>query len=513
MSYDIIIENFDNSWNEYENFNSNQNDDNINDNNSDNSDNSNNSNNDINEFFKNKKSAKKKGVKKVSAKKAGPKKVGAKKVGAKKAGAKKVGAKKAGAKKAGAKKVGTKKAGPKKAGAKKVGAKKAGAKKAGAKKVGAKKVGAKKASAKKTGAKKAGAKKAGAKKAGAKKAGAKKAGSKKTGSKKIDTKKAGSKKTGSKKTGAKKAGAKKLGIKKTGTHHNGIKPIDHKAISQSSINNFDKDFPNLFDRPTNKNNKPLVKYNSSPQIKHVAVEKKTKSKKINKKKPLKPAIISLNTGIGDKLYNQRYCNIVPTKNSMVNCENCIFDKSYLTKRKLKEIIYQNQNQCINDCNKDKKCTGYTYNTKNKKCTKYSGYPRDIIKDNSAKHINSGYIINVNRPLHFNKLSKKLQENIKKKCVGQYLNLQYRNIKNDLTDCIKKISSKNKKTLVEIDKECAFKSLDHPKIIRKYKVIKNFTKSRKDPAIDKSEKIYNKYNNLRKKNTKVLKSLESKSDEN
>ena len=329
--------------------------------------------------------------------------------------------------------------------------------------------------------------------------------SNKKNSKKSNSKKAGVKKAGPKKTGPKKAGIVSINLN---NNNNGIKPIDNKAIIYSSINNFDKEFPNLYDRP--RIAKPLVKVDSNPQIKHGSPPKKINKIKIKKKKALKPVILSLNTGSGDKLFNQRYCNILPTKNSYITCNNCTFDNKYLKNGKYKEIIYKNQNQCFNNCNKDIKCTGYTYNYKNKKCTKYSGYPRDTIK---SKNINSGYILNIKRPLHYNRLSKKAQENIKKKCAGQYLNLQYRNIHSDLTNCIKKISNKNKKTSVEIDKKCAFKSLDRPKTVRKYIFKTSFPNSRKDPNIDNAHKVYKQYTVLRKKNKKALTSLQNKQDKN
>jgi len=169
---------------------------------------------------------------------------------------------------------------------------------------------------------------------------------------------------------------------------------------------------------------------------------------------------------------------------------------------------------LNQCNKNKKCTSFTYDYKKineKNCTQYRGFPKNINKN--IKNINSGYTVNIIPEKSYKNMNKIEKENIKRKCAGQYLNLQYRNIHNDLTKCITKIDSNNKnKNTIIFNDNCLWKSLDYPKIIRKSIFKTKFENASKDPIISNAEIKYKKYIKLRNENKKILDKLQENEPE-
>ena len=146
--------------------------------------------------------------------------------------------------------------------------------------------------------------------------------------------------------------------------------------------------------------------------------------------------VILNNG-DEQLYNPIYCNLLSLNDGYFQCNNCSFDNSaggtiakYNPNDLYNNSSYDSKGEqnCLSDCEKDQRCTAYTYDiSSNVPCQLYTGIPHHINYNSNNK--NSGYYIgyNKNKPgLNFNytTLNDTQKNNIRKKCANQYLNNNY-----------------------------------------------------------------------------------------
>jgi hypothetical protein len=130
----------------------------------------------------------------------------------------------------------------------------------------------------------------------------------------------------------------------------------------------------------------------------------------------------------NNLYNGLYCPYLindVVKNGYYSCNNCAFNSNVAMTASTDEhnlisnpIKTDSINSCQNLCNARPYCTTYEYNSGNGNCTIKTGFPSDIIKDQS--NIYSGYKVNVPPPA-FSTLTSDKQVNIRKRCLNQYIN--------------------------------------------------------------------------------------------
>jgi hypothetical protein len=215
----------------------------------------------------------------------------------------------------------------------------------------------------------------------------------------------------------------------------------------------------------------------------------------------------------NELYNYIYCDIFPSNNGFNTCNNCNYGEQTV----LKTIQSKSDQECLNDCNNDKKCTSYSYNTQNNNCTEYVSFPTQI--NNNVENVNSGYSIH-KFGYNYNNLTSSQKQNIQQKCANQFLNNTFTpNNKNiDLTSCLSisnsepsgtigilgKSPQNGLNTFLNLDAECVYNTYNNNGIQTSVKnnAVYNDNDSlingESDPIINNAENLYNNYNNLKEK---------------
>lgn len=215
----------------------------------------------------------------------------------------------------------------------------------------------------------------------------------------------------------------------------------------------------------------------------------------------------------NELYNHIYCDIFPSNNGFNTCNNCNYGEQTV----LKTRQAKSEQECLNDCNNDKKCTSYSYNKTNNNCSEYVSFPTQI--NNNVENVNSGYSIH-KFGYNYNNLTPTQKQNIQQKCANQFLNNTFTpNNKNiDLTSCLSisnsepsgttgilgKSSQNGLNTFLNLDAKCVYNTYNSNGIktsIRYNPVYNNndsLINGQSDPTIDNAEKLYNGYNNLKEK---------------
>jgi hypothetical protein len=158
----------------------------------------------------------------------------------------------------------------------------------------------------------------------------------------------------------------------------------------------------------------------------------------------------------NQLYNPIFCDLFPTNNGFNTCQNCNFDNLTLWE----EIHKNNEQECLTDCDKDERCTSYSFdNSKNdKNCSKYRSFPSSI--NNNVQNINSGYSLKYG--FDYRNLNSSRQDNVKTKCANQYLNNIFTPDKNiNLNKCLEikdvndDLYKEIKNTEFRIDPKCLY----------------------------------------------------------
>lgn len=262
----------------------------------------------------------------------------------------------------------------------------------------------------------------------------------------------------------------------------------------------------------------------------------------------------LNSGFNE-LYSEIFCNLFSTNNGFRTCKNCNYGDQTIWQVNTQE----DEQNCLNNCNNDVRCTSYSFDTskKDQNCTKYISFPTQI--NRNIENINSGYSLN-KFGFDYNNLSQEQKNNIQNKCANQYLNNyftpNYHDI--DLSSCINiqniptsnteenlkwwnilynnassnntlfnnatsnNVSSNNassnnasyntNNTQFTMNPECVFNIYQQNNIpininnTPLYNNNINYTKSKSDPIIDIQEKLYNTYTNKSLENININNSL-------
>jgi len=135
----------------------------------------------------------------------------------------------------------------------------------------------------------------------------------------------------------------------------------------------------------------------------------------------------LSSGFND-LYTQIYCNLYPTTDGFSTCQNCNFE-NMIPYNKTNNIT-NSESECSSNCNTDPVCTSYSYNTSSKVCNKYNTFPEKI---NSVTGTNSGYSL-TKYTYPYTSLPEDKQQNIKDRCISQFLDNSYSNKNIDTRKC-------------------------------------------------------------------------------
>lgn len=197
----------------------------------------------------------------------------------------------------------------------------------------------------------------------------------------------------------------------------------------------------------------------------------------------------INSG-NTQLYNNIFCNFVPTNNGFNTCTNCNFDVTNATKTSTQD----GSQDCLNSCSSQSNCVAYSYNNSNGSCSEYSTFPNQI---NTANGIDSGYSLNF--PYDYTTLSSQQQNNVQVKCGDQYLNNYYINNNNvEIADCIT-ISNSGSNTLLDVDPECLYNIYQEngiqTNVVNESTYQENSSyspKSKSDPTIDTYMAEYDAY---------------------
>lgn len=196
----------------------------------------------------------------------------------------------------------------------------------------------------------------------------------------------------------------------------------------------------------------------------------------------------------NQLYNPLFCNLYPTNNGFITCDNCSLSGASNIQTSSNQSSAQD---CLNACQANSYCTSYNYNSSNGICSQYQDFPTGI--NNNVQNQSSGY--NVSSPFTFDytTLSSQQQTNSQIKCGDQFLNNQYINNNNvELANCIT-VSDSGSNSVLNADPECVYNVYNQNSLptnqVYTNSLIENDQynlKSTRDPKIDKYEINYKAY---------------------
>jgi hypothetical protein len=200
----------------------------------------------------------------------------------------------------------------------------------------------------------------------------------------------------------------------------------------------------------------------------------------------------LNMG-DNQLYNQIYCDLFTTNNGFYQCQNCNFG----SQSEWQTSNQTNEQNCLNACSVDPRCTSYTYNTSNGLCTEYISFPTQI--NNNVTGTNAGYSLNF--PYDYNNLSSQQKNNVQVKCADQFLNNYYTPGTNvDISSCIT-VGTSGSDTTLNVEPQCLYdiyKANNIPTSVNNLSSYSNGTQYNigtiSDSTIDQYAQKYNDYLN-------------------
>lgn len=199
----------------------------------------------------------------------------------------------------------------------------------------------------------------------------------------------------------------------------------------------------------------------------------------------------LNMG-DNQLYNQIYCDLFPTNNGFYQCQNCNFG----SQSEWQTSNQSNEQNCLNACYNDPRCTSYTYNASNGLCTEYISFPTQI--NNNVSGINSGYSL-TKFGYDYNNLTSQQKSNVQVKCADQFLNNYYTPDTNvDISSCIT-VGTSGSNTTLKVEPQCLYDLYKANNIPTSVDNLSNYSNGNQynietisDPVIDQYSQTYNNY---------------------
>ena len=198
----------------------------------------------------------------------------------------------------------------------------------------------------------------------------------------------------------------------------------------------------------------------------------------------------------NNLYNPIFCNLFNTQSGFMKVSNSNFGSNITTDPNFSFSTQNSENNCLEKCKNDEWCTSYSYDTNNGKCTEYTSFPSEIV--NNVNGINSGYNLSVSYP--YNDLTSDQQNNVKIKCMNQYLNNTFTPTKPEInfSNCLNIQNENSSTTNLNLDPQCIYSIYNSIGIQIKttdnstYTDIPSYTTSQSDPTIDNYKKLFDNY---------------------
>jgi len=230
----------------------------------------------------------------------------------------------------------------------------------------------------------------------------------------------------------------------------------------------------------------------------------------------------------NNLYNPIFCDLFNKTDGFMKIPNSAFkfssrsiDPNYSFSKQNSEYL------CLEKCKNDDWCTSYgfktdgyiNYNGTEANCVEYIDFPSEIIDE---KGLNSGYNLSVSYP--YNNLTSDQQNNIKIKCMNQYLNNTFTPTRPEInfSNCLNIQNKDSSTTNLNLDPECIYNIYNSMGV--KIKTTDNgtyidnpsYTIPEGDPAIDNYKRVLNNYtlnkNNISNINRRLT-PLDSEDNEN
>jgi hypothetical protein len=198
----------------------------------------------------------------------------------------------------------------------------------------------------------------------------------------------------------------------------------------------------------------------------------------------------------NNLYNPIFCNLFNTNDGFMQSNNSNFGTNITTDPNFSVSTQNSEYKCLEKCKNDSWCTSYSFDTNSGKCTEYTSFPTSVV--NNVYGINSGY--NLNQKLDYTTLSTDQQNNVKTKCINQYLNNTYTPSKQEInfSNCLNIQNQGSSETNLNLDPQCIYNIYNSMGVQIKTKdnstYIDNpsYTISKSDSVIDNYKKLFDNY---------------------
>jgi len=199
----------------------------------------------------------------------------------------------------------------------------------------------------------------------------------------------------------------------------------------------------------------------------------------------------------NNLYNPIFCNLFKTnKDGFMPISNANFGNNMTTDPNYSFSTPGSESNCSSKCKSDNWCTSYSYDTNTGQCKEYTSFPTEIV--NNVYGINSGYNLGVS--YDYNKLSADQQNNIRLKCMNQYLNNTFtpNNPEINFSSCLNIQNQDSSTSNLNLNAQCIYTIYNSMGVKIKttdngiYNDNPSYTTSKSDTLIDNYKKIYDEY---------------------
>lgn len=171
-----------------------------------------------------------------------------------------------------------------------------------------------------------------------------------------------------------------------------------------------------------------------------------KKKKGEPKSNLKVYGLS-SSNFNNNLYYDIFC---PSTNFIVNQNKSLSSTDIISTTNQNKI-----EDCQNECQKDKTCTSFIYQTSNKSCILNKGYPTSVI--DNKKGFMSG--VKTDSTFNYSNLNTTQKTNIQKYCLNKKITELTGNDKINIEECIKGIKNNKNNDYIDLNTQCVWNKMN------------------------------------------------------
>ena len=225
----------------------------------------------------------------------------------------------------------------------------------------------------------------------------------------------------------------------------------------------------------------------------------------------------------NNLYNPIFCNLFNTNDGFMQVSNSTFGDNMTTDPNFSFSNQPSEHKCLEKCKNDDWCTSYLFDTNGYgkepdgtqfNCIEYTSFPTTIV--NNANGINAGYNLSLKYP--YNDLSSDQKNNVKLRCINEYLNNTYtpKHPEINFSNCLNIQDQDSSTTNLNLDPKCIYNIYNNMGV--KINTIDSALYNggnlspKSDPTIDNYGTLFANYTSNKNSLNNILTKLDSEDNE-